>query len=77
MSTLGIAVVVPTLMAAGLAAWVMATTLRTGRSARAHPDEASFTSLLADGKVPAVVAVVTCSLAVGELLSAGVQLVGG
>lgn len=77
MSTLGVAVLVPTLMAAGLATWVVVVSLRKGRYAREHPEEPAFTHLLADGRLPAVVTVVTCALAAGELLSAGVQLVRG
>lgn len=77
MSTLGIAVFVPAAVAVALAAWVVATSLRRGRYASTHPGEPAFTDLLHDGKVPAVVALVTCSLALGELLSAGVQLLGG
>jgi putative membrane protein len=75
MGTLGSAVLVPTLVAAALSAWVVSVTLRGKRYAHAHPDEPSFDRILRDGRVPAVVVVVTMSLALGELLSAALQLV--
>lgn len=74
MDTLGAAVLVPAAAAAVLAAWVVSVTLRSRRHAVTHPDEPQFDSLLRDGRVPAVVAVVTGALALGELTSAVVQL---
>jgi uncharacterized membrane protein YidH (DUF202 family) len=74
LDTLGAVVLVPAAVAAALAAWVVTVTLRSGRYARTHPDEPAFDRILADGRVPAVVALVTGSLALGELASALVQL---
>lgn len=76
METLGASVLVPAAVAAALAAWVVSVTLRGRRYAQAHPDEPSFDRVLADGRVPAVVALVAGSLAVGELVAALVQLLG-
>jgi uncharacterized membrane protein YidH (DUF202 family) len=74
MDTLGASVLVPAVAAAVLAAWVVTVTLRGRRHAVAHPDEPGFDRLLRDGRVPAVVAVVAGTLAVGELTAALVQL---
>ncbi len=75
MDTLGSSVMVPAAVAFVLAAWVVSITLRGRRYALAHPDEPSFDRMLRDGRVPAVVALVTVALAVGELSAALVQLV--
>ena len=74
MDTLGSSVLIPAAAAAVLAAWVVSVTLRGGRYALTHPDEPSFDRILRDGRVPAVVATVTASLAVGELTAAVIQL---
>ena len=74
MTTLGPTVLVPAFIAAALAAWVVSVTLRSGRYSWTHPEDPRFDRILGDGKVPAVVAVVTASLALGELVSATVQL---
>lgn len=74
MTTLGPTVLVPAFIAAALAAWVVSVTLRGGRYSWTHPDEPQFNRILSDGKVPAVVTVVTMSLGLGELVSATVQL---
>ena len=74
MTTLGPTVLVPAFIAAALAAWVVSVTLRSGRYSWTHPDEPQFNRILGDGKVPAVVTAVTMSLALGELISASVQL---
>lgn len=71
--TLGVAVVVPTVLGAALAVWVVAMALRERRLSRAHPDEPTF-SVLADGRLPALVALLVGALALGELLSALVAL---
>ena len=60
-------------LAAALAGWVIIAALRTRRLARAHPGEPSF-SVLADGRLPAVVAALVGALAVGELLAAVAHL---
>ena len=73
LDALGPAVVVPTALAAALAGWVIIAALRTRRLARAHPGEPGF-SVLADGRLPAVVAALVGALAVGELLAAVAHL---
>ena len=73
LDTLGPAVVVPTVFGAALAGWVLIASLRTRRLARAHPGDPTF-SVLADGRLPAVVAALVGALALGELLAALVRL---
>lgn len=73
LETLGPAVVVPTVLAAALAGWVLIASLRTRRLARAHPGDPTF-SVLADGRLPAVVAALVAGLAAGELLAALVRM---
>jgi putative membrane protein len=73
LSALGPAVVLPTLLAAALAGWVVVVSLRARRMARPHPHEPAF-SVLADGRLPAVVAGVVGGLALGELLAAVVSM---
>lgn len=68
--TLGPVVLVPTVLGAVLAGWVVAASLRPRRLARRHPDQPGF-SVLADGRLPAVVAGLVGGLALGEL-AAGV-----
>lgn len=75
MDTLGSSVLVPAAVATVLAAWVVSVTLRRRRHAVTHPDEPGFDRILRDGRVPAVVALVTASLALGELAAAVTQLV--
>jgi putative membrane protein len=62
-------VVLPTVLATTLAAWVLVEALRARRPARAHPDQPAF-SVLADGRLPGVVAGLVGGLALGELLAA-------
>lgn len=73
LDSLGPVVVLPTVVAATLAMWVVLTALRTRRLARPHPAEPAF-SVLDDGRLPAVVALVVGALALGELLAAVVDL---
>ena len=73
LDALGPAVVVPTALAAALAGWVIIAALRTRRLARAHPGEPSF-SVLADGRLPGVVAALVGALALGELIAAVAHL---
>lgn len=73
LETLGPAVVAPTMLATALAAWVVLASLRTRRLARAHPGDPTF-SVLADGRLPVVVAALVGALALGELLAALVRL---
>jgi putative membrane protein len=73
LGTLGPAVVVPTVAGAILACWVLVVSLRSRRMARPHPDEPAF-SVLADGRLPAVVAALVGGLALGELAAAVVDL---
>lgn len=72
--SLGPVVVVPTILAVTLAGWVAAHALRTRRLARPHPGEPAF-SVLADGRLPAVLAVVLGMLGAGEVASALARLV--
>lgn len=69
LDTLGPAVVVPTVLGVVLAGWVVAVSLRSRRLARVHLDQPAF-SVLADGRLPVVVAGLVGGLALGELLSA-------
>ncbi len=62
------------MLVAALATWVSVAALRTRRLARPHPGEPAF-SVLADGRLPAVVAALVGALALGELLSALAALV--
>ena len=72
--SLGPVVVVPTVLGAALATWVLAVALRERRLARAHPGEPTF-SVLADGRLPALVALLVGALALAELLAALAALV--
>ena len=69
LDTLGPAVVVPTVIAATLAGWVLVVSLRARRLARPHPEQPAF-SVLADGRLPVVVAGLVGGLALGEVLAA-------
>lgn len=69
LDSLGPVVVLPTVVAATLAGWVLVDALRARRMARPHPDQPGF-SVLADGRLPAVVAGLVGGLALGELLAA-------
>ena len=73
LDTLGPAVVLPTVIAATLAGWVLVEALRARRLARPHPDQPAF-SVLADGRLPVVVAGLVGGLALGELAAAVVGL---
>ena len=74
LETVGPAVAVPTVLGAALATWVTLAAMRTRRLARPHPDEPAF-SVLADGRLPAVVVVLVGGLALGELVSTLAALV--
>ena len=69
LATLGPVVVLPTVLAATLAGWVLVEALRARRPVRPHPDQEGF-SVLADGRLPVVVAGLVGGLALGELLAA-------
>lgn len=75
---LGSVVVVPTVVAASLAGWVLVAAVRERRPVRgpadASADGPQF-SVLADGRLPAVVATLVGGLAAGELLAALASLV--
>ena len=73
LNTLGPAVIVPTALGALLAGWVIVVSLRARRFARPHPEHPAF-SLLADGRLPVVVAALVGGLALGELAAAVVAL---
>ena len=74
LDTLGLVAVVPSVMVAGLALWVVLDALRARRLARTHPGEPGY-SVLADGRLPAAVAVVVGTLGVVELAAAMSRLV--
>jgi putative membrane protein len=74
LDTLGPAVVLPTVIGTTLAGWVLLEALRSRRLARPHPEQPAF-SVLADGRLPAVVAVLVGGLALGELAAAVAALV--
>jgi Domain of unknown function (DUF202) len=73
LTTLGPAVVVPTLVGVLLASWVLVVSLRSRRLARPHPDQPAF-SVLADGRLPGVVAALVGGLALGEVAAAVVSM---
>ena len=73
LDALGPAVVVPTVIGVALAAWVLLQALRSRRLARPHPEQPTF-SVLADGRLPVVVAGLVGGLALGELIAALVGL---
>ena len=79
---LGSVVVVPTVVAASLAGWVLVAAVRERRPVRGPADGSAETSadgpqfsVLADGRLPAVVATLVGGLAAGELLAALASLV--
>ena len=69
LDALGPVAALPAVLAASLALWVVVESLRNRRLARPHPGEPAF-SVLADGRLPALVAVVVGGLALGELIAA-------
>lgn len=73
LDTLGPVVVGPAVLGAALAAWVVAVSLRSRRMARTVRGEPAF-SVLADGRLPAAVALLVGALALGELVAALVAL---
>ena len=73
LDTLGPAVVLPTVVGVTLAGWVLLEALRSRRLARPHPEQPAF-SVLADGRLPVVVAGLVGGLALGELAAAVVAL---
>ncbi len=74
LASLGPAVVIPTVLTAALALYVLAGTLRQRRLGLEHPDEPDF-SVLRDGRLVVAVATVIGVLALGELGAALAQLV--
>lgn len=75
---LGSVVVVPTVVAASLAGWVLVAAVRERRPVRGPADgsaDGPQFSVLADGRLPAVVATLVGGLAAGELLAALASLV--
>ncbi|MBM6404859.1 DUF202 domain-containing protein [Phycicoccus sp. CSK15P-2] len=73
LETLGPLVVAPTLLVTALAGWVVVEALRSRGMSRSHPDDPQF-AVLADGRLPGVVAVVLGALALGEVAAAVVRL---
>lgn len=76
MTTLGIAVVVPAVVATGAAVWVVLAALRRGRLAVPSAREPGFDTVLRNGVLPALVAALVVLLALGELASLAAQLLG-
>lgn len=74
LESLGVAVVLPTVLVAVLAAYVVADTLRQRRLALTHPDDPRF-SVLRDGRLVAAVAAVVGALGLGELVVSVLRLV--
>ncbi len=74
LDSLGSAVVIPTVITASLALYVLADTLRQHRLAHVHPEEPGF-SVLRDGRLVVVVSTVIGVLALGEVVAAAVDLV--
>lgn len=70
----GVAVAVPAGIAAALAVWVLAVTLRGGRYAWDRPDHPGFGGTVTDGRLPALVTALVSVLALGELLNALAQV---
>lgn len=66
---LGSVVVVPTLVAAALAGWVLLAAVRERRQVRGPSGTPEY-SVLGDGRLPAVVAGLVGALAAGEALAA-------
>jgi putative membrane protein len=73
LDTLGPAVVLPTVIGVTLAGWVLLEAFRARRLARPHPEQPAL-SVLADGRLPVVVAGLVGGLALGELAAAVVDL---
>ncbi len=73
LDTLGWSVVVPTVVAASIALWILATALRERRLARDHPGEPIF-SVLSGGHLPAATMLTVGLLAAGVTASAVVRL---
>ncbi|XVX18742.1 DUF202 domain-containing protein [Actinomycetota bacterium] len=73
-TTLGLAVIVPTVAAVAAALWLVVSRARQTRARHTHPREAGFDSLLRDGRVPAVAAGLAAALCVGELAGLAAQL---
>ncbi|MCE1177541.1 MAG: DUF202 domain-containing protein [Micrococcales bacterium] len=74
LTTLGIAVVVPTLAAVAAGLWLVVSQLRRTRARHTHSREAGFDSLLPDGRIPAVAAAIAAGLCLGELAGLAAQL---
>ncbi len=69
LGSLGLAVVVPVALALALSGWVLVTSLRRGRWSRIVTNEGLPASVLHDGRLPAVVAVIVTLLCACELAS--------
>lgn len=67
LDTVGPAVVLPTVLLAALAAYVVADTVRHRRVGVAHPDEPEY-SVMRDGRLVAAVSLVVVALGAGVLV---------
>ncbi|MGG5260647.1 DUF202 domain-containing protein [Phycicoccus avicenniae] len=74
LDALGGAVLLPTVLVAALAGWVVVDTLRQKRLGFVHPDDPRYT-VLRDGRLVLAVAVVVAALGLGELALAVSRLV--
>lgn len=73
LETLGAAVVIPTVMTAVVALWIVAVALRERRLSREHPGEPIF-SVLSGGHLPAATTLTVVLLGAGIAASAVVRL---
>ena len=69
LGSLGLAVVVPLALALALTGWVLVNSLRRGRWSRPVTNEGLPASVIHDGRLPAVVAVIMTLLCACELAS--------
>ncbi len=72
LDTLGVAVVIPTVMTAVLALWIIAVALRERRLSREHPGEPIF-SVLTGGHLPAATMLTVALLGAAIAASAAVR----
>lgn len=70
--TIGAPTLIPALLVGAGVLWVLVTVRRRGRGVT-HPDEAGFTTMLPDGRVPLAISLIVGVLCVGELLGIVVQ----
>lgn len=69
LGSLGLAVVLPVVLALALSGWVLVTSLRRGKWSRTVTNEGLPASVMHDGRLPAVVTVIVTVLCTCELAS--------